>query len=206
MNSEYVIDQIEQGDLIATLIYDECPANPRKEFDNFGTIFTKSREYDLDNRYLSEVADERDDGSYDLRNLNKDYVWLPIYVREYSNWDIHVSTGGAADDLESYACEGVIAVSKADILSEFGGKIVTKALRKRALEILESEITELHQYWRGEVYMWYIEDPERGVLDSCGGYYDEDYAMSEMKASLNWHVVESELQAEEKALSAMAMS
>jgi hypothetical protein len=163
----------------------EDACNPRKEWDNLGTVVLHDRcRYDFgddtaSNEELQELAQRAD------------LITLPVYMYDHSG--ITINTSGFSCPWDS-GMVGLIYVAKAKALKEWGGKILTAKLRAKVLECLRAEIKTLDGYITGQVYGWKVIDPEGEEIDSCWGYYNElEYCLSEGMESAKY----SEAQATE---------
>lgn len=61
-----------------------------------------------------------------------------------------------------------------DIRAWYCKKYVTKKLKERANKELEGWVDVVGKYLQGDVHWWAIYDEDEDIVDSCGGYYDED--------------------------------
>lgn len=190
--------------VIIKIIQDRYPDNPRREWDNLGTMVCKHGRYDLgDNinfkpwqassweEYMAEyfqdtysVIDEF--GNYDTyeRDIKKiwkwidaNVVWLPLYLYDHSG--ITMSCGSFRCGWDSGQV-GFIYCTKETILKEYGGKILTKKLKERIALYLEGEVETYDQYLTGDVYGFVLEkwNPEPGIgweeTESCWGFFGSD--------------------------------
>lgn len=170
---------------------DTCDVNPRKDFDNFGTLGTYHRRYDF-----SDAGAPVDvEGAKNLEE-SYDYFSLPVYM--YDHGILSVSTEsfvGRAHHAEWDSGQlGIIFVSASDVEKEFGE--ITKEVEEKVYNILRGEIETLDQYLRGDVWYYQIdkakvytaEDGDQITLwdtvDSCGGFYGREYAEEEAKNML----------------------
>lgn len=119
--------------------------------------------------YSDEVKD------YLLSSMNKKYVWLPVYKYEHSG--ISFNTTGYNCPWDS-GLIGLIYVDRKRIHEEFSVKRISSALKERILNTLRSEVDEFSAWANGEVYGFSIEDENGDVLDSCGGFYGENWESS----------------------------
>ena len=166
------------------VVYDPSPYNPRKEWDNLGTVV-------LVDRCRYNFGDESAD--YDeLRDLynDPDHIALPVFMYDHSG--ITINTTGFSCPWDSGQV-GVIYMTKAKAIENWGKKILTKAVRQKAIDCLKSEIETLDQYLTGQVYGYRVFDPEGEELDSCWGFFGEsDYCLSEGVAVAEYHEQEAE--------------
>lgn len=183
-------------------------SNPRTDWDNLGTMVCFHNRYDLgDKNHGYSMVDY--DSWYELEKAitkeNNVAVILPIYMYDHSG--ITISTGQFNCSFDSGQI-GFIYITKEKVLSEYGGKIVTKALKERIEKYLEGEVKTYDQYLTGDVYGFTVlegremvtlsrEDFEKGncdnveeeieweEVDSCGGFYGSDFQTNGMKCYLD---------------------
>ena len=106
-----------------------------------------------------------------LNVIQKNYIMLPLYLCEHSS--LAMSTGdsvGSTVDAEWGSGQvGWIYVSKEDALKEFGSEKMTGAIKKKAEDIMRSEVAIYDFYLRGECYGFELyKDGE--LEDSCWGF------------------------------------
>ena len=156
------------------IVRDPFPANPREEFDHVFTLhFTN-------NRYISGDETINPDRPLDPSGL----IVFPVFAYIHS---------GVALSVAPFSCPwdsgqiGYATVSKADFLREFFGnsaRLLTKARRARALEVLKIELEEFQAYIDGDVFGYVIKDADDNEIFSCWGYYGEQYAEEDGQAHL----------------------
>lgn len=165
------------------VVYDEHPESPR-EWDNLGTVV-------LVDRCRYTFGDESAD--YDeLRDLynDPDHIALPVFMYDHSG--ITINTSGFSCPWDSGQV-GVIYMTKAKAIENWGKKILTKAVRQKAIDCLKGEIETLDQYLTGQVYGYIVTDPAGEELDSCWGFFGEaDYCLKEGVAVAEYHEQEAE--------------
>ena len=139
---------------------DSTPDDPRS-WDNAGTIVTWHRRY--------ELGDERPriDPQEWLAEHKNDIV-LPIYMYDHSG--ITINTTGFSCPWDSGQV-GYIFITRKDAVKEWGKKLCTKDVEKRAIAYLKCEVKTYDDYLTGNVYGYDIDD---GDGDSCWGYYPDE--------------------------------
>ncbi len=108
---------------------------------------------------------------------------LPIYMYEHSG--IALNTTGFSCNWDSGQL-GFIYVTKEKVRECFKVKKVTKKILKLVEENLISEIETYSKYINGEGYYWATYNEDNEIEDSCGGYYSEEDALVDGRASLNY--------------------
>jgi len=166
---------------------DSDPSNPRKEWDNFGTMACVHRRYTLgDNQHPSwddlletlsgmRYYDSRFDNVPDeiiaarmQAEIEKKYITLPLFLYDHSG--ITMSTGPFSCGWDS-GTVGIIYVSKDDVRQEHSCKRITEKIRQKVLSLLTSEVNTYDEYLTGNVYGYQISNPDGEDIDSCTGYY-----------------------------------
>jgi hypothetical protein len=155
---------------------DDCPLNPREDWDNLGNMICFHRNYSLGDYVLSKEYEPKD--YYKLKE-RKDVVILPLYLYDHSG--ITMNTTGFSCGWDSGQV-GFIYVTHETIRKEFGVKRVTQELREKVKGYLQGEVDVYDQYITGDVYYFSIYQKERCNLgceheefeDSCGGFFGDD--------------------------------
>jgi hypothetical protein len=176
------------------IVQDEDAQNPRTEWDNLGTMVCGHRRYNLGDKDAG--YDTADFGSWAemraaIERENKGCIILPLYLYDHSG--ITMNTTGFSCGWDSGQV-GFIYVSRATILKEYGGKIVTEKLRKRVTQYLVNEVATYDDYLTGAVYGYQVLDSEGESIDSCYGYYGYDHEKSGLldaaKSCIDWHIAD----------------
>lgn len=156
------MEQEQKYGLTVKYIQDEDALNPRKEFDNFGTMACFHRHYTLGDKDNCNIDD--------LKALvgGKDYISLPLYLYDHSGLTISTSPFSCSWDSGQV---GYIFVSKEDVKKEYSCKRISPKILKKVYALLESEVQTYDAYLTGEVYGYVIEDENGERLYSCWGYF-----------------------------------
>ncbi len=170
---------------------DSDPLNPRKEFDNLGTMVCFHGRYDLGD----EHSFENDGDLYkQIQEREGDFIHLPLYLYDHSG--ITMSTGPFSCPWDS-GMVGIIFITKQKIREEYSVKRISANLLERVKTYLQGEVETYDDYLTGNVHGYVIEDPDDskehdGIQDSCWGFYgDTDYMVSEAKGMIDWHMKHS---------------
>ena len=155
---------------------DECPLNPREDWDNLGNMICFHRRYCLGDYELSKEYEPND--YYKLKE-RKDVVILPLYLYDHSG--ITMNTTGFSCRWDSGQV-GFIYVTHETIRKEFGVKRVTQELREKVKGYLEGEVEVYDQYITGDVYYFSIYQKEtcnlgcehEEIEDTIGGFFGYD--------------------------------
>ena len=186
------------------LVYDPDPGatNPR-ERDNLGTILITPK--------LSHWVASHDDvidTSIPLGNdpykhwenlcrkqlkLKKSDIAIAYPITKYEHGAISLSLGYKSG--WDYTVSGFIYITKEQVRACFGVTRITQSIIAQAESCLQSELDILTAWLNGECYGWYITEyaldddglewGEVGILESCGGYFDQEQAQGDMEDVLN---------------------
>jgi len=165
---------------------DDSPFDPRGD-DNLGTMVCFSRNYNWGDKH--EFSDPTEFADFVKKNMKK-IITLPLYVYVHSGTTMN--TTGFSCSWDSWCC-GRIYVTKEKIRKEYGWKRISKAREKKILEYLVNEVATYDQYLTGDVYGYRITNTENEdeEVDSCWGYYGDDYCMEEAVSIVN-HMLKSD--------------
>lgn len=161
---------------------DPSPESPR-EWDNLGKMVCFHRRYKLGDEHDYNFTDV--ESWEELERLvtkrEKACVVLPLYLYDHSG--ITMNTTGFSCRWDSGRV-GLIYMTKETYLSNFGGKIMTKKRKEHAKELLVGEVETYDQFLTGDVYGFRILDEDDNEIDSCWGYYGEEYCLEEGVANV----------------------
>lgn len=170
---------------------DNYPDNPRS-WDNLGTMVCFHNRYNLGDKH--DYQSENYDGWDDLRNTllaNEDvHTILPLYLYDHSG--ITISTKPFSCHWDSGKI-GFIFISK--------DKVKKEGIDESKVEdYLKSEVETYDHYLTGEVYQYKLYEVEecslghdhRKLVESCGGFYDEDNCREEGMNMLSIYEKEEE--------------
>ncbi len=151
--------------------HDPDPYNPRKECDHLGTVLLVDRcryNFGDDTASVEELREIYED---------PDNIALPVFMYDHSG--ITINTTGFSCRWDSGQV-GIVYMTKAQAVENWGKKIVTAKVREAAIKCLKAEIEELDNYLTGQVYGYRVYDPEGEEVESCWGFFgDSDYCLSE---------------------------
>jgi len=167
---------------------DECPENPRTEWDNLTEIHCCSSRYYLGERNHADW-DEFDDAVREAKKQGDLVFDLYAYIHggtALSLGSFHGKLPQGHAQFDSGKC-GVIIIRREQYLKEFGRKKWSKKLQEKAYNYAKSDVETFHKYLNGEVYSYNVDDYD----DSCSGYYSIEDAMDEAKSIVDWKVAES---------------
>jgi len=152
---------------------DEFSNDPRKEYDNLGTMVCFHRRYGLgdENHEIKNPAE--------LENLinRADVIALPLYLYDHS---------GLTMAIQPFSCPwdsgqvGYIFVTYEKLREIYNVKRITKKTRALARSILLSEVELYDSYIRGDVFGYEITDSKGKFFDCCYGFYGHDNIVNEL--------------------------
>lgn len=121
--------------------------------------------------------------------LKKHVVMLDLYLYDHSGITMRTTPFSCPWDSGQV---GYIYVVREDVLKEFSAKILTPALRKKAVEIMQGEVEVYDQYLTGEVYGYMIrkkgEDWEGGCWGFYGDIHDQGGLIEQAKDEVDWSI------------------
>ncbi len=172
------------------IYYDEDALNPRKDFDNLGTLYTAHRRYrpekEFDEHFDIHDVFENRIGDFKDSFLRK-YIALPVYLYDHSGQTVSTTPFSCPWDSGFF---GIIVVSLEKVRKEYGWKNITAKRREQIEEYLRGEIKTLDDYYTGEVFGYEItpENDDKEAIESCWGYFGTDSlkeVISECKCMIN---------------------
>ena len=159
-----------------------------RDWENLGTMVCFHKRYTLPCESKDVDCDDFDSWDsmrdYIIKELNA-VVILPVFMYEH---------GGVTINTTGFSCRwdsgqiGFIYVDRETILKEYSCKYISKKIKEKVKKTLLSEIEIYDKYLRGEVYGFVIEDANGEHHDSCWGYYEKDYMISECKSHIDWYI------------------
>jgi len=152
---------------IANTTIDNCPGSPR-DWDNLGIIAAKHNKYDIaDSGHLNV-----EDFFEDLPSIEKDYLYLPIYI--YAHGGISLSTTPFSCPWDS-GHVGYIYASKDRIKKEFEVEDITNDIIEKAYNLFTEEIKVYSQYLSGEIYQFLVYELDKEQVEDIIQYLPEDW-------------------------------
>lgn len=183
-------DKVQYEGYTIEIWQDEDAQNPRKDFDNLGTMGHWHRRYvfgEVDfRRMFPNCGHPKPEAQDFIAGVEKKGgVALPLGLFDHGGLHMYVGDGPHPHDGGGWDSGhvGYIWVEAAKLREEYSVKRLTKKVKERALLALRSEVEVFDAYLRGEVYGYTILDEEGENQDSCGGFYvtndkDREYMLS----------------------------
>ncbi len=224
MANENVVHEEEYKGYTIKILPDDDGMSPVKEFDMAGKMVCWHNRYNLGHEQSRLSPPEWivdfvvknckiSDSQWDKYNndeflpsecwkiAEQQYIFLPLNLYDHSGISISTSSFvGRAQHAEWDSGQvGWIYISKENAVKEFGKKLYTKTVEKKAIDCLNAEVKTYDDYLTGNVYGYQVCDSDGEVLDSCWGFYPDhddktgwDYCLSEAKGQADWLVKEKQ--------------
>jgi hypothetical protein len=183
---------LRYGERLATIFYDESPANPREEFSQVATlVLNGGRRY----KFASEVSEDLWKGARNYEELRRDLIRecdpliiCPVYAYDHSGLTLKVGRNDknpfTVDAEWDSAQVGFAFVSKVKY-AEAGGP--ANPSTEDLLALLDAEVDEYSHYLNGDVYGYVVTGPG-DEASGCWGFYDLDEAIVAAKEDLGLDV------------------
>jgi len=178
-----------------------------RNWDNLGTIAYKHSRYNLGEEeisdpieWLMEKTDISEETIYRLINagklptfyceetknyleskFEKDFIFLKLYIYDHSGITISTSSFNCRWDSGQF---GYVYVSKEDVRKEYSVKRISPNLLEKVEYILNAEIVTFDQYITGEVYGFRLFDENNEEINSCWGFYGDNWEINGIKDHL----------------------
>lgn len=173
------------------VIQDSDPLNPRED-DNLGDMICFHPRYRLGDKHQWESKVEY---CKFLHTYRDKLIVLPVYLYDHSGQTVATTPFSCSWDSGKV---GYIYVEKSKVREEYSWKNLTKKRVEKIKEYLKGEIETFDQYLKGEIYEYKISKGEE-EMDSCWGFYGEEYCMSEAEDIVNY-LVQRDLDDENKMI------
>lgn len=172
---EQPVKEKKFGDKTVKIFIDQDPQDPRKAWDNLGTIKHWHRRYDFG------------DGKINVQDAeaildSNDYIAIPIFMYDHSGATIKAAYENPFHCQWDSGCVGVAYVSKEKVKKEWNVSRISKKLRQTIIQNLISEVETLNHYISGYVYGFVIENADGVEEDSCWGYYEDPESVIKLAA------------------------
>lgn len=195
-------DEFEVDGLTVRIEPDPDPLDPRKEFDRFGTMVCWHRRYNLGDKQTTDTPYEFWWGKMQEMHLNipddisrehlerwrdKHYCVLPLYLYDHSGLSMN-TTGFSCGWDSSHV--GFIYLSLEKASKEYGLQKWTDVYEPTGLtlyqqceKMMRAEVETYDKWLTNDVWGYVIEDQDGNELDSCWGFYGDEYCKQEAIAS-----------------------
>lgn len=161
------VEQFTENGLTVFIMTDPEPGNPRKEWDNAGTMVCFHGRYDLGDKHDFLLAS---DFAEWWGEHGKGGAMLPLYLYDHSG--LTMRTAPFACPWDS-GLVGFIYMTRDTIEKE---RITDPD------SVLRSEVETYDQYLRGDVYCFSVED-EGDIVDCECGYFGIDHCREQARCA-----------------------
>ena len=173
-----VVETIKYCGHMIEILTDDNPWNPREE-SKICIFHIAHNHYCFGDENYNDFESIKAAKNEAIRNGD---IVSPLYMFDHSGITISLSPFSCPWDSGQV---GFVQVPRKIMIKEFGTKIFTPKLKKRALKIMEHEVSELDSYIKGEAYGYVIDEDG----DSCWGYIgDIKYCIEEAKGVIDYIV------------------
>jgi hypothetical protein len=166
------------------VVEDMHPYNPRED-DNLTKMVCFHGRYNLGDKHNYKHGNY--DGWAEMEKViikeENVAIILPLYLFDHSG--ITISTKPFNCPFDSGRI-GFVYITKQSIYKEYNTKRITKAIREKAIAVLEAEVKTYDKYISGDVWGYRITDENDSEVDSVWGYYDYTHAEMDGKNRLEY--------------------
>jgi len=173
---ETILETLKYKNHTIDIVQDENAPNPRTEYDNVGKMICFHRHYSLGDKHNYSSPDDLQ--SRILSDFGPSPVILSLYLYDHSG--ITMSTPPFSCQWDSGQV-GIIVCSRKTAIKEWGKKVFSSSVKKKALAYLESELIVYNKYLTGQFCGYVIKDKTGSTIDSLWAIDDTAYAISEAK-------------------------
>jgi hypothetical protein len=176
------------------VIQDTDPFNPRKEYDNLGTMVCFPKYLGDDHEYNFHDYTSYEEMGEDIARRENAGVILPLYIYDHSGITIATTPFDCRWDSRQL---GWIFISKEKMRYEYSYKRVSEKLQLRVAGYLKAEVETYDQYLTGQVYGYRITNIDtEEEIDSCWGYFGDKYCMEEAESIVRHRMKDEGVQLE----------
>lgn len=168
------------GEYKIEVIQDSDPRSPRED-DNLGKMICFHHRYNLGDKHSYNEFSEFNDFLYKNR---KKLIVLPVYLYDHSGQTVATTPFSCPWDSGKV---GYIYVEKSKVREEYSWKNLTKKRVETIKGYLDSEVKIFDQYLQGDIYGYKIFKGEE-ELESCWGFYGEEYCLGEVESIVNYMI------------------
>ena len=179
-----LIKEVKRNGKTLKIFTDEDPQNPR-EWDNLTKMVCFHKRYNLGDTqtdYRQEAFESWDELKAEIIEKEKPLVIKPLYMYDHSG--ITISTKPFSCPWDSGQIGWVYITNKTiDVCGTTINNDETFAQYKERLrKHLDAEVEVYDQYVRGDVYLFELTDENGDEIDSCGGFYGDDWKTNGISA------------------------
>jgi len=199
------IETISYKKCAIKIYQDEDAQNPRED-DNAGTMLCRHDRYNLGDLKDGKTRRDVQPTVEEIIEITKrdDVLWLPLYLYDHSGITIKAGSPNAnwTERGGRFACDGagwdtstvgIIYITKEKAVQEWGKKLCTKEVAKKAITCLEGEVETYASYLEGDVYGYVTEGPDGEDIGSCWGFFPDDSGKSSERLAYMIHEAKTEV-------------
>lgn len=154
---------------------DTAPQDPR-EWDNLSKIICFHKRYQLGDK--TELKSDMFNGWDELEEhlIKKEHskIIYPIYMYDHSGIGLSLDNSNYPFNCRWDSGQvGFIYITKETIIKEYGK--LNKSTKERAKKVLLAEFSDYDNYVRDAVYGYIILNPEGENIESCWGFFGDNY-------------------------------
>lgn len=167
---------------VVNIDYDENPQSPR-DLDYTDCNLTKMvcfhSRYNLGDNHNYDKTDVLSWKELERLIQREEDVCVmdPLYMYDHSGQTISTSPFSCSWDSGQV---GFVYITKEDIRKTYNVKRISKKTKQLAWKALANEVKIYDDYIRGSVYWFSVGDEEENQLDSCCGFYGDDFIVNGM--------------------------
>jgi len=194
---ETPVEEKRIGNYLIKIFQDESPSDPRGD-DNLSKMVCFNDRYNLGDKhdYRKSDYDSWNELEADIMKIEKPCVIVPLWILDHSG--ISISTGRICQWDSTMV--GFAFITKEALKKEFGYKRIGAIQIKKAEDFLKGEIETYNQYLTGDVYGYEIVEVSKcdhdcdheKFMDSCWGYYGQEYCMKDAEAVVGHYIGKKE--------------
>ena len=188
------IKKTKQGYEVKYLTPDLNPDSPRNG-DNLGSMVCFHRRYDLGDKtdLTSDNFNEWGELKWHIIETKKAVVIAPLYMYEHSGIRIKIGDFYGSGLPQGHARFdsgqiGFIYVDEEKLKKEYSVKKITKKIKERARQVLESEIDTYDRYVSGDTYTIvkeiYNKNKEQVNMDCVGGFFGYEDSIEALETEI----------------------
>jgi hypothetical protein len=118
-------------------------------------------------------------------------ICVPVYLYSHSGETIRTTPFSCPWDSGPL---GYVFVTGENVRKEFGWKRISSKRKEQIERYLTGEVETYDQYIRGDVFGYVIKNnKEDDEIDSCWGFYGEEYCLETAKNVVDYHANEKEV-------------
>lgn len=170
------------------ILYDCDLESPRTECDNLGKMVCFHNRHCLGDKHN---IDHRDYNGWDemekaICRKEDVAVILPLFLYDHSGLRISTTSfnGRAQHASWDSGKVGFIYATKDAVRDYYGIKRITEKFTEKIVSRLINEVDTYDTYLSGDIYYFSVKDEDGEIVQSCGGFYGNDFENNGLKDAL----------------------